>query len=1051
MSGAPRRTSPRLRGACRWSSPFLAVTLLAAASLGSSGTPSCGGVLCNASGAACVTVQVALNGSISSQTLWVNSTSGFQYLPLSATQAQPFPTVLSVAARSAAPFNAATFPGGNIAGGPATGRCMTAYYCVRLIVSSDGSVAVNATDDTFAVSHNETTDVYSVGTRGCRGLPLGTTSPCLGPALLAPMLAGTDPNIAYLNINLSSTAFTLATDPCNGASRCNCSTQTTGSADISCPGWISIPFRGAVDARYAPAERAVTVRAGGWCGGVQPSPNVTRIALSGVIVSPSGTGTPTSSATPSTTRSSTQTSSPSRTQQPTSSATPTPSQGRTPSGTATATLSPTPTVTPSTTQSRSGTPTTSQAGTRSATSSGTQTQSATGLPTCSQTGTASITQSFTGSVTTTPSATPTASPTGTPSASGSRTQSVSPSQGFSGTHSVTPSQTQTSSVTPSQTQTPSRTPSQGASLTATPSISPTLTRTPSATQTPTLSATSTLTPSQTTSASGSRSQAMSPSQSSTASAAATSSASSSASQSGSASEGPTSSSSQATTRSATLSPSGATTGSRTGTGTPTGQGTGSGSDSASQAPTASATATPSPTASPSESASPSLSGSPSQGATLSQSATPSPTPSVSRNPYELEVFPAATPIAISDSLAPVSIGLVLSRCPAASTVGGVSVAVACVVGPPVFTAVSSPVSPVLPCDPAAAAPLPLALSVAIEVAFGVDAGCTATLTCSASDAATRGPLATRALPLAISPTAWPLWEDAILVTPAGLMRSSRLGEVRNASDALLSATSAHGRRLVAATADPPAILHAARAVWGGEPLPNTSAAEATAGSVFQVSLTGLSTLVLRSPAAAFPAGTTALLGAAGCAIGAVSADGRWLVLTTPAASAVCSGAAGTDCGYVPLTVNTTPAVQYAQRAGRNASDASADASGSLIPPGTRGAALTCPPFCPGAVSSPAVVPFAPTVDAPFVLASLPAPGSGKLTQPLVSAAEKLTVSSMGVYYTTACSSTGVYTDPALGACANASDPASYGCAYGSGDYCDSCPTGALCPGGNREL
>ena len=119
-----------------------------------------------------------------------------------------------------------------------------------------------------------------------------------------------------------------------------------------------------------------------------------------------------------------------------------------------------------------------------------------------------------------------------------------------------------------------------------------------------------------------------------------------------------------------------------------------------------------------------------------------------------------------------------------------------------------------------------------------------------------------------------------------------------------------------------------------------------------------------------------------------------------------------------------------------------------------GVDLTCPPFCPGAVASPAAVPFRQSAGSQMTLATLPEVGAASQPQPLAAAyrpGDSLRSTSEGVYYALACSATGVYADPQLGACSNATDPSSYLCAFGSGDSCKPCPASALCPGGTREL
>lgn len=133
----------------------------------------------------------------------------------------------------------------------------------------------------------------------------------------------------------------------------------------------------------------------------------------------------------------------------------------------------------------------------------------------------------------------------------------------------------------------------------------------------------------------------------------------------------------------------------------------------------------------------------------------------------------------------------------------------------------------------------------------------------------------------------------------------------------------------------------------------------------------------------------------------------------------------------------------------------------------RGASLSCPPFCPGALGSNVVPSPSDAEGRSFVLASTDASNpTGALPRPL---SVSLVTSSLGLYYAPACAHqvTSAYTDSMT--CADPSNQLSFGCAYGSGASCQvsssacalivcvlftfairqACPEGALCPGGSR--
>ena len=291
------------------------------------------------------------------------------------------------------------------------------------------------------------------------------------------------------------------------------------------------------------------------------------------------------------------------------------------------------------------------------------------------------------------------------------------------------------------------------------------------------------------------------------------------------------------------------------------------------------------------------------------------------------------------------------------------------------------------------------------------------------------PLALTSLPIDVIPTRWPLWDDAILVSATGAMRSARLGMIINATSALLAAGANPTSSLKASLASPTAVLAAARAVWEG-PTMNYTVRLLDEGPVlpFSITLSGASRVVLfagLSGQGVFSplSSTNASLGGAACNISAVSANGEWAILDTPSAAALCGIAAAEagDCGYAALTLASSP-------------------FGSAL-----SASLACPPFCPGAVGG-SVVPLATRTG--FALGTDPLTAVGAL--PALLPSDTSGYSSEGIYYAAACAQTGLYTDPASGACTNASDPAAYACALGSGTGCAICPDTSLCPGGSRQ-
>lgn len=355
-----------------------------------------------------------------------------------------------------------------------------------------------------------------------------------------------------------------------------------------------------------------------------------------------------------------------------------------------------------------------------------------------------------------------------------------------------------------------------------------------------------------------------------------------------------------------------------------------------------------------------------------------------------------------------------------------------------YAEVSQP-SFVAVCDAAVEGRVALPATVSVGAVFATRAG-TGTVSCEVFDAANGGSLAFASLRLAVEATNWPLWSDAILVAGAArVMRSWRFGMTVALEPPLLASlkasTHCSGRdrggqmppaglvvgaavncsNAASGLALPDVTLRAVEDAWGGLPLLNISTADA-----FSMTLTGLSRVALRAADAIFMTNTTVLMGGIACNVSAVSADGRWALLETPAAAALGEG-------YASLAVSFK----------------------AFVSNGTRSrAALVCPPFCPGEVpfrGEPVPVPAVAGGGA--VQFAIAAPGYGGNSPPSIMAAPD--ASSAGFFFTALCAASGVYTDPTTGACSNSSDPKSRNCALGSGDGCGTCPASALCPGGSR--
>lgn len=223
------------------------------------------------------------------------------------------------------------------------------------------------------------------------------------------------------------------------------------------------------------------------------------------------------------------------------------------------------------------------------------------------------------------------------------------------------------------------------------------------------------------------------------------------------------------------------------------------------------------------------------------------------------------------------------------------------------------------------------------------------------------------LSVAVLPTLWPLYDDVITVSADGFLHSQLSGApAANATNALVAGScSADGAAAAAAanytacsvaagSANPDVVLEAAQAAFQNVTLD----AGVAAAAPFALTLSGESTIVLRARVRAFAAGTTVTLGGVPCTGLRVSADGQWLAMLTPSLSALqCANTAG-DCGYAVLVV-TNPS-GGAGAAARRLTELTNASNTSYL-----GAAMSCPPWCPGGGASD-IVPLATDNSGSFV-------------------------------------------------------------------------------------
>lgn len=229
---------------------------------GSAQTVTCGSVPCGSGSSACVKVQVVRGGVTYSQVLWVNTTTGLSYLPLSQRTVQPFPTVAQLNAGTA------TAPNSVVYTKQVTSAhvYLIAYSCVHIIISSNGSAAIDTLDGTFAVTNDQTAATYAAGVTA-PSVAYAAPYACTGSGAVATLLAGTVATSGYANINLTETAFALASTSCNGVASCTCS----GAGNPVCGSFGASTYLGAGVVQYSLSGQAAVLLADGNCGSWVPS------------------------------------------------------------------------------------------------------------------------------------------------------------------------------------------------------------------------------------------------------------------------------------------------------------------------------------------------------------------------------------------------------------------------------------------------------------------------------------------------------------------------------------------------------------------------------------------------------------------------------------------------------------------------------------------------------------------------------------------------------------------------------------------------------------
>jgi hypothetical protein len=152
-----------------------------------------------------------------------------------------------------------------------------------VIDPTSGSVYIDITDATFAVTHNELAGTYTAGTP--QYAMFGYGKGCSGATALSALTGRTDLTMGYANVNLSGTAFLVSgtVAACNGAAACTCSYTGASSPTVVCPFWSLWTNNGAGAILYSVATQSLVTLADGGCGGWTPSPNSNQLLLDGLV------------------------------------------------------------------------------------------------------------------------------------------------------------------------------------------------------------------------------------------------------------------------------------------------------------------------------------------------------------------------------------------------------------------------------------------------------------------------------------------------------------------------------------------------------------------------------------------------------------------------------------------------------------------------------------------------------------------------------------------------------------------------------------------------
>jgi len=222
---------------------------------------------------------------------------------------------------------------------------------------------------------------------------------------------------------------------------------------------------------------------------------------------------------------------------------------------------------------------------------------------------------------------------------------------------------------------------------------------------------------------------------------------------------------------------------------------------------------------------------------------------------------------------------------------------------------------------------------------------------------------------------------------------------------------------------------------------------------------------------AFLSGVRVFIGSVECTVQAVTVDGTSVRILSPSYAEVCGQApeqeAASPCGAKSLVIVNpsllTPAhLRVLATGGRDAIalEAAINGAGALRGFPLLGAAIACPPFCPGAGGGalPSTVQLAAATGAAATqVIILPAAAlsgasgsglssSGGATVTTESPSAASAGGAGGLAYVVECSSPRYNPASPLDYCLNYTHPDSRRCGFGSADTCRDCPRLAVCPG-----